>query len=118
MLDKLQLVANYVQNVHEHDGDLYDACPHGPLEGHERHKKSLLLKHNFKSKCVEWICFNLIGTKLAERFSDLVLSTQIKKNVPKLSPGAQTASLEGFHAVVNHFAPNMIGLSYHGMLSR
>lgn len=59
-----------------------------------------------------------IGTKLAEKFSDLVLSTQMKKDVPKLSPGAQTAALEGFHAVVNHFAPKMIGFSYHGMLSR
>lgn len=33
MLDKWQMVANNVQNIHEHDGDLYDACPHGPLEG-------------------------------------------------------------------------------------
>lgn len=30
------------------------------------------------------------------------------KDVPKLSPGAQTATLEGFHTVVNHFAPKMI----------
>lgn len=32
----------------------------------------------------------------------------MKKDVPKLSPGAQTATLEGFHAVVNHFAPKRI----------
>lgn len=57
MLKKWQSVADHVQNIHEHDGDLYDACPHGPLEGTERHKNglnqviksiiSLLLKHNF-----------------------------------------------------------------------
>lgn len=29
----------HVQNIHEHDGDLYDGCPHGPLEGTARHKK-------------------------------------------------------------------------------
>lgn len=62
--------------------------------------------------------FPPIGTKLAERFSDLVLSTQMKKDVPKLSPSAQTAALEGFHDVVNHFAPKKISFSYHGMLSR
>lgn len=39
MLEKLQSVADHVQNIHEHDCDLYDACPHGPLEGTERHKK-------------------------------------------------------------------------------
>lgn len=32
-------VAKHVQNIHEHDGDLYDACPHGHLEGTARHKK-------------------------------------------------------------------------------
>lgn len=41
MLDKWQMVAYNVQNIHEHDGDLYEACPHGPLEGPERHKKLL-----------------------------------------------------------------------------
>lgn len=39
MLEKWQSVANHVQNIHEHDGDLYDDSPHGPLEGTERHKK-------------------------------------------------------------------------------
>jgi hypothetical protein len=42
----------------------------------------------------------------------------MKKDIPKLSTGPQTAGLEGFHAIVNHFAPKMIGFSYHGMLSR
>ncbi|XP_061193060.1 uncharacterized protein LOC133201277 [Saccostrea echinata] len=101
LLKKWQSVANHVQNIHEHDGELYNTCPHGPLEGIERHKK--------------WL---KPGSKLTEKFSDLVFSNQMKKDVPKLSPGSQTAALEGFHAVVNHFAPKMIGFSYHGMLSR
>lgn len=41
MIEKWQSVANHVQNIHKHDGDLYDVCTQGPLEGTERHKNSL-----------------------------------------------------------------------------
>lgn len=101
MLEKWESVVNHVQNIHAHDGQLHTKCPHGPLEGRERHKK--------------WL---KPGSKVAERVSEIVTSRQMKKDVPKLSPGAQTASLEGYHAIVNHFAPKMIGFFYHGILSR
>jgi hypothetical protein len=55
--------------------------------------------------------------KYVKNFQDLVSSRQMKKYIPKLSTGPQTAALEGFHAIVNHFA-NIIGFSYRGMLSR
>lgn len=58
------------------------------------------------------------GTKVCEKVRDLITSRQMTKDVPKLSRGPQTAALEGFHAVNNHFAPKMIGFSYHGMLNR
>lgn len=41
MLEKWESVVNHVQNIHAHDGQLYTKCPHGPLEGRERHKKWL-----------------------------------------------------------------------------
>ena len=53
-----------------------------------------------------------------EKLQDLLTTRQMEKDVRKLSPGAQTSVLEAFHSVVNHFAPKMIGFSYHGMLSR
>ncbi|KAK7473608.1 hypothetical protein BaRGS_00035155 [Batillaria attramentaria] len=40
------------------------------------------------------------------------------KDVPMLSTGPQTASIEGFHSVLNHFAPKMYGFSYSGILHR
>ena len=55
---------------------------------------------------------------MAVKVQDLVMSNQFKKDVPNLSPGPQTSTLEGYHAVINHFAPKMIGFSYYGMMSR
>ena len=101
MMEKWLSVANHVQNIHSHDGDLFPHCEHGELKGRERRKK--------------WL---KAGTKVCEKLQDLVSPRQMKKDIPKLSTGPQTAGLEGFHAIVNHFAPKMIGFSYHGMLSR
>ena len=40
------------------------------------------------------------------------------KWIKKVSPSDQTSSLQGFHTVLNHFAPKMIHYSYPGMLCR
>ena len=58
------------------------------------------------------------GTKLFEKLQDIINSRQLKKDIPKMSSVQQTSALEGFHSVINHFAPKMIGFSYHGMLCR
>ena len=38
--------------------------------------------------------------------------------IEKASPFDQTSSLEGFHSVLNHFAPKMIAFSHTGMIIR
>ncbi|XP_078327710.1 uncharacterized protein LOC111106332 isoform X2 [Crassostrea virginica] len=101
MLEKWQSVCNHVQNIHEHDGDIFQSCEHGPLDEQERRKKWLEK-----------------GSKASVKLEELVMSKQMQKDIPKLSPGVQTASLEGFHSVINQFAPKMFGFSYQGMLSR
>jgi solute carrier family 8 (sodium/calcium exchanger) len=53
-----------------------------------------------------------------EKLQDVVNSRQMKRDIPKLSPGQQTSSLEGYHSVINHFTPKIIGFSYHRMLCR
>ena len=60
----------------------------------------------------------ITGTKVYEKLGDLLSSRQVTKDVQRLSPREQTSNLEGYHAVVNHFAPKMIGFSYLGMLCR
>jgi hypothetical protein len=39
--EKWESVINHIQNIHEHDGDIYTECAHGPLEETERKKKWL-----------------------------------------------------------------------------
>nr|KAG5689543.1 hypothetical protein BaRGS_008918 [Batillaria attramentaria] len=63
------------------------------------------------------------NTKLILYFDEVGLhyfleSRQMMKDVPMLSTGPQTASIEGFHSVLNHFAPKMYGFSYSGILHR
>ena len=42
-LKKWEFIVNHVQNIHEHDGQLYTECAHGTLKGRERQKKSLCI---------------------------------------------------------------------------
>ena len=42
----------------------------------------------------------------------------IISGIKQASPISQTSSLEGFHSVVNHFAPKMIGFNFTGMYCR
>ena len=58
------------------------------------------------------------GTKVYEKLQTILTTRQMTKDVQRLSAGQQTSGLEGYHSVVNHFAPKMIGFSYHGMLCR
>ena len=59
-----------------------------------------------------------LGTKVYEKLDDIINTRQMKRDIPMLSAHHQTSALEGYHSVINHFAPKMIGFSYHGMLSR
>lgn len=52
MMEKWLSVANHVQNIHNHDGDLFSYCEHGELEGRERRKKWLKAGiHKHQAKC-------------------------------------------------------------------
>nr|XP_022311415.1 uncharacterized protein LOC111116717 [Crassostrea virginica] len=101
MWAKWESVENHIHNVHEGHNRLFPTCAHEELEGNQQRKK--------------WI---KPGTKASEKLSDIILSKQMKKDVPKLSPLFQTSQIEAFHSTVNHFAPKMVSFSYHGMYCR
>lgn len=58
------------------------------------------------------------GSIACVELEELAISKQMQKDIRKLSTGAQTASFERFHFVINHFIPKMCCFSYHGVLSR
>eukprot|EP00112_Aurelia_sp_Birch-Aquarium-sp1_P012751 Seg2686.5 transcript_id=Seg2686.5/GoldUCD/mRNA.D3Y31 product="hypothetical protein" protein_id=Seg2686.5/GoldUCD/D3Y31 len=53
-----------------------------------------------------------------EKLDSALSNKSLEKGIQQASPLAQTSCLEGFHSVVNHFCPKMIGFSYVGMFCR
>lgn len=52
------------------------------------------------------------------KMSSALNKTNLRKAIEKASSVEQTSCLEGYHSVVNQFAPKMLAYSYLGMLSR
>lgn len=101
MWEKWQSVGNHIQNIHSGHGSLFPTCTHDELDSSTRKKR--------------WL---KPATKVCEKLQTVISSCQMKKDIPMLSTCQQTSELEAYHSVINHFAPKMIGFSYHGMHSR
>ena len=57
------------------------------------------------------ICI-IIGSVVYEKVSKALKNKRLTKGIQQASPLAQTSCLEGFHSVLNQFAPKMIAFSY------
>ncbi|XP_044176759.1 uncharacterized protein LOC114964351 [Acropora millepora] len=53
-----------------------------------------------------------------EKVNKALKNPSLVKGIKKASPIAQTSCLEGFHSVVNQYAPKMVAYSYQGMYCR
>ncbi|KAK3087395.1 hypothetical protein FSP39_005395 [Pinctada imbricata] len=91
---------SHITNKHDHSRPKFPKCLHGPIPDDRQR---------------QWLD---PSSKVFVELEKCIGSTRVKNDIKKLSPGPQTAALEGFHSVLNHFAPKMIGFSYEGMLSR
>ncbi|XP_068670428.1 uncharacterized protein [Montipora foliosa] len=58
------------------------------------------------------------GSIAYEKLVEALTQNSLLKGIKQASPVAQTSYLEGYHSVVNQFAPKMLAYSYLGMLCR
>ena len=77
--------------------------------------KCFLLTINFQ--LMYWNLF-FLGSVVYEKLCSTLTKSSLVKGIKQASPFAQTSCLEGFHSVLNQFAPKMIAYSYLGMYCR
>jgi solute carrier family 8 (sodium/calcium exchanger) len=61
---------------------------------------------------------HFLGSMAYEKLCEAFNKPSLVKGIQQASHIAQTSCLEGYHSVVNQFAPKMYAYSYLGMLSR
>ena len=60
----------------------------------------------------------ILENTVYEKVKKALSSDSLRKGIQQASPSAQTDCLEGFHSVLNQFAPKIIAYSYLGMYCR
>ncbi len=74
--------------------------------------------------CAKEICFcfstkcYLSDSPVYQRLKKELSNTRLMNGINQVSPVAQTSCLEGYHSVVNQFAPKMVAYSYKGIYCR
>lgn len=137
---------SHVINKHDDlDEPLFNKCAHGEIAPREWLKKGMSVSainrsqghfpKSFKFVSSETIyntynvCTNFLFSKdqqllftadssLYEKLFSTLTKKNLKKGIMKASHMAQTSCLEGFHSVLNHFAPKMVAFTYPGMVTR
>lgn len=81
--------------------------------------KCICISYNAFLAELEVCLFKLIaGSEAYGKLVDALSTTNITTAIKKASSNGQTSYLEGYHSVINQFAPKMLAYSYLGMLSR
>lgn len=62
--------------------------------------------------------FYYLGSKVVEKLESIIESRQIKMDIRMPFPRLQTANLEAYHSLIDHFALKIYEFSYQGMQSR
>ena len=98
---KWKSLLNHVQNKHEHDG-IYPKCLHQPLTEDQ-------------ARLTKWF---KPDTEAYDSLAKIVDKKDLVKDISQCSAYGQTSTVEGYHSLVNQFAPKMYHFHFHGMHSR
>jgi len=99
---KWRSIINHVQNKHDGHSDLFPNCAHDDLPVTE-------------IRSIKWL---QPDTEVFEALEKIILDKNLIKDIAKCSKHGQTSVVEGYHSLVNQFAPKMFHFSYDGMRSR
>ena len=99
---KWKSMLRHTQNCHTGHGELFPACCHTPLTVQDERE-------------IKWLKPDI---ELADGFQKIVENKSLLKDFQNASPYDQTSGVEGYHSVVNHFAPKKYHFSFDGMKSR
>ncbi|XP_052009413.1 uncharacterized protein LOC127662328 [Xyrauchen texanus] len=97
---KWSSVANHIQNIHCHENTLFPSCLHEPLVGDQT-------RHWLKP-----------STAACEKFTAILLSPRLLKDMLKISPEYHTSGIECFHSLILKFSAKNVVFSFRGMLCR
>jgi hypothetical protein len=110
---------NHVQNVHEGHGELYPKCIHETPDADTAWlEPRKLCTLSFISVYVFTVCYLFTDTAATIKLEQLVRNTNLLKGIRKLSPLAQTYSIEAHNSLVVHFAPKNLVFGFHAMEAR
>lgn len=122
-LAKFQAFLSHVINKHKQlPNKIFDKCCHGVITI----QKLWMLKGVLKRPRTTFYMYYtdlftyipLLGSEAYEKLCNALNKENLCKAIKGASSDAQTSCLEGYHSVVNQFAPKMYSYSYLGMLSR
>ena len=91
------------------------------MKGFFRLNASLLLMSMLYNEFIEYYHrYNItfLDSNVYDKVCTELTKSRLVSGIKQASPLSQTSCLEGFHSVLNYFAPKMIGYSYRGMLIR
>ena len=110
--EKWLSVGNHIHNKHKKHGKYYKNCNHGRI------RRKWFKNGTVKLTLLTLLLIIFLGTKSSKKVLSIINNKSLQKAVTNMSPSYQTSSLEAFHSVVIHFAPEHTSFSHDGMLAR
>ncbi len=99
---KWKLLIRHIQNKHEGHGHPYGSCSHQILSPETIH---------------ETVWFTP-DSEPCDALEKIVLDKALIKDIANSSAFGQTSQVEGYHSLINQFAPKMYHFSFLGMKTR